>query len=55
MAGVAAAVAEKEPPDYHVWIMKGEAPVFLKSEGPLYFGGPVWRIELASPSWTQAK
>lgn len=39
------------PPDSHVWILGGEAPAFVKSEQPLYFGGPVWRIELASPSW----
>lgn len=50
-AGVAATLLEKQPPDYHVWILRGDAPVFLRSEGPLYNGGPVWRIELASPVW----
>ena len=50
-AGVAAALLDKQPPDYHVWILQGEAPVFLRSEGPLYSGGPVWRIELTSPAW----
>jgi hypothetical protein len=35
----------------HVWILGGEAPAFVKLEGPLYFGGPIWRIELASPVW----
>ncbi len=32
-------------PDVRVWILPGEAPAFLKAEGPLYFMGPIWRIE----------
>jgi hypothetical protein len=28
------------------WILEGDAPSFLRFEGPLYFLGPVWRIEL---------
>ena len=40
------------PPDTHVWILGGEAPAFVKSEGPLNLGGSIWRIELASPVWT---
>lgn len=28
------------------WIVGGEAPAFVKFLGPLYFMGPVWRIEL---------
>jgi hypothetical protein len=50
-AGVVATLLDKQPADYHVWILAGEAPVFLRLEGPLYNGGPVWRIELASPVW----
>ena len=38
----------KQPPDTHVWVLGGEAPAFVKSEGPLYAGGPIWRIQLAS-------
>jgi hypothetical protein len=34
-----------------IWVLSGEAPAYLKSEGPLYMGGPVWRIELLSPAW----
>jgi hypothetical protein len=41
----------KKPPDTHIWILQGEAPTFGKSEGPLYLGGPIWRIELTSPVW----
>ena len=50
-AGVVAPLVGKQPPDVHIWILDGEAPVFLKSEGPLYEGGPVWRIEQVSPVW----
>jgi hypothetical protein len=54
IGGVAGAIAPllgKQPPDIHVWILGGEAPAFVKTEGPLYYGGPSWRIELASPVW----
>ena len=43
IGGVAGALlrsSEKKPPDVHVWILDGEAPAFVKSEGPLYYGGP---------------
>jgi hypothetical protein len=51
VAGVIAPLLGKKPPDIHVWILGGEAPAFVKSEGPFYYGGPTWRIELASPVW----
>jgi hypothetical protein len=54
LGGIAKLVAPllgKEPPDTHVWILQGQAPAFVKSEGPLYFGGPIWRLELTSPAW----
>ena len=51
IAGVVAPLVGKKPPDTHVWILDGEVPTFVKSEGPLFFGGPIWRIELASPVW----
>jgi len=54
ISGVVAPIIGKQPPDTHVWIAAGAAPGFLKSEGPLYEGGPVWRIELASPVWPKA-
>jgi hypothetical protein len=52
-AGVVAPLVGKQPPDTHVWLVEGEAPVVIKSEGPLFDGGPVWRIELTSPVWPQ--
>lgn len=51
ISGVVAPLIGKQPPDTHVWIAAGTAPGFLKSEGALFEGGPVWRIELASPVW----
>jgi hypothetical protein len=51
LKGLLAPLVGKQPPDAHVWILDGEAPAFLKSEQPLFLGGPVWRIELVSPTW----
>jgi hypothetical protein len=49
--GVLAPLVGKQPPDTHVWILGGSSPAFVKSEGPQYESGPIWRIELASPVW----
>jgi len=54
VAGVVAPMVGKQPPDSQIWILGGEAPVFLKSETQSYMGGPMWRIELVSPVWPQA-
>ncbi len=51
VAGVVAPLVGKQPADTHIWILGGDAPSFVKSEGPLYNGGPIWRIELTSPIW----
>jgi hypothetical protein len=51
VSGLLAPLLGKQPPDSHVRILGGEAPAFVKSEQSLYFGGPVWRIELVSPTW----
>jgi hypothetical protein len=51
VTGLVAPLVGKQPQDTHVWILRGDAPVFVKLEGPLYLGGPAWRIELASPVW----
>jgi hypothetical protein len=50
VAGLVAPLLGKQPPDTHVWVLTGDAPAFVKLEGPLYAGGPVWRIELATPA-----
>jgi len=54
LSGAFASLLGKEPPNTHVWILEGEAPAFVKSEGPLAPGGPSWRIELVSPVWPRA-
>ena len=51
IGGAVAPLIGKQPPDMHVWIAGGKAPGFVRLDGPLYEGGPVWRIELASPIW----
>jgi hypothetical protein len=51
IAGVLAPILGKQPPDIHVWILVGDTPAFVKSEGPLFYGGAPWRIELTSPVW----
>jgi hypothetical protein len=51
VSGVIAPLVGKQPPDSTVWMAGGSVPGFLKSEGPLFEGGPLWKIELASPVW----
>jgi len=48
VTGFLARLMGKQPADTHVWVLGGEAPAFVKAEGPLYVGGPIWRIQLAS-------
>ena len=58
LGGVAGAVAPligKQPKDIHVWILEGKAPAFVRMEGQLYQGGPVWKIELTSPVWQESQ
>ena len=50
LAGVIAPIIGKQPPDTHVWVLEGDAPAFVGSEGPLAIGTPPWRLELASPA-----
>src|SRR5262245_40910201 len=55
IAGVIAPIIGKQPPDTFVWILGGEAPGFVRSEGPLYQDGPIWRIELARPDYPEMR
>lgn len=34
------------------WILGGSSPVFIREEGQLYEGGPIWRTEQNSPAFT---
>jgi hypothetical protein len=54
-AGLIAPLVGKQPEDTHVWVLGGEAPAFVKSEGPMFLGGPMWRIELVSPTWPKQR
>ena len=49
LRGAAAALFGKTPPDYHCWIATADLPAFVAIDGPLYTGGPSWRIETISP------
>jgi hypothetical protein len=51
LAGVVAPLIGKTPPEIQIWIIGGIAPAFVREEGPLYQGGPVWSIQLTSPVW----
>jgi hypothetical protein len=48
--GLLAPLVGKQPQDSLAWVLKGNAPAFVRMEGPLFADGPSWRIELASPS-----
>ena len=54
LAGLVAPLIGKDPPDTQVWVLGGDAPAFVKSEGAMFMGGPIWRIELVSPVWPAA-
>ena len=54
LKGAVAPVVGKQPPDTHVWILQGKAPTFVKFEGTLYEGGPMWQIDLAPLRWEPA-
>lgn len=49
LAGLAAKLLGRQPPDASVWILEGEAPGFVRSENVFFQDGPIWRIELATP------
>ena len=51
VTGVVAPMLGKQPPDTHIWILGGSSPAFIREEGSLYEGGPIWRIEQISPTF----
>ena len=51
LSGVIAPIIGKQPDDYHIWILGGPSPAFIREEGQLYEGGPTWRIEQISPNF----
>jgi len=51
VAGVVAPLIGKEPPNIQLWIIGGQAPTFVREQGPIYPEGPMMTIQLASPVW----
>jgi hypothetical protein len=47
--GKIAPLVGKQPADIHLWLIKSEAPTFVKFQGQLFQDGPVWRMELTDP------
>jgi hypothetical protein len=43
--GLFASLLVADIPDVKCWIIGGDAPAFIRFEGPLYFMGPIWRID----------
>jgi hypothetical protein len=43
--GLIASLLITDVPDLKCWILGGEAPAFIRFEGPLYLMGPIWRID----------
>jgi hypothetical protein len=52
LSGLLAPLLGKQPPDSHVWILDSGVPAFVRSEQPLYLGGPLVRIDLVSPRFS---
>ena len=51
IAGLVAPMVGKQPEDAVAWVSGKQVPAFVKSETPLYFGGPLLRTELIGPMW----
>jgi hypothetical protein len=54
VAGLVAPLVGKAPPNIELWEVGGEAPTFLREQGPTYEDGPIMTVELASPTWAEA-
>ena len=51
--GTAASITRKQPPALHYWTAGDPVPTFVRFDGPLYAEGPIWRVELAAPQWSE--
>jgi hypothetical protein len=51
LTGIVAPIIGKALPDYHIWLQSGTPPAFVREEGPVYEGGPIWRMEQISPTF----
>jgi hypothetical protein len=51
--GTVASIAGKQPPALRYWMAGDPVPTFLRFDGPLYPEGPIWRVELVAPEWSE--
>lgn len=51
LTGIVAPIIGKQPHDFHIWILGGAHPAFIREGGQLFEGGPIWRIEQISPTF----
>jgi hypothetical protein len=49
-AGLIARLVGKQPANLQAWVLAESAPAFVRFDGPLYSGGPTWRLEVALPA-----
>ncbi len=49
LTGMVASLLDKQPADAKVLMLEGDAPAFVREEGQLYQGGPIWRIDQVGP------
>ena len=54
LAGAAASIMGKQPPDLRYWMAADPVSTFLRVDTPLYAEGPVWHVELTAPDWRAA-
>ncbi|HEY0796555.1 MAG TPA: hypothetical protein VGD64_12310 [Acidisarcina sp.] len=54
VTGVVAPIIGKQPHDLNIWVLGGIVPAILKVQGQLFEDGPIWNIEVASPTWPHA-
>jgi len=54
VAGFVAPLIGKAPPNIDIWTVNGQAPTFVREQGPMYPDGPIMTIQLTSPVWPDA-
>jgi hypothetical protein len=55
ISGMLAPMIGMQPPNVQIWIVGGQAPVFLREEGQTYPDGPPLTIQLVSPVWPNSQ
>jgi hypothetical protein len=54
IAGMLAPLLHKQPADSKIWVVHEGAPAFVRADGALYVGGPIWSIQITGPEWGRA-